>query len=412
MMPLSTIVVLLGVVCSVVSDPAPFSASNGGDFSIMTVTDNGELIVAEQNIIYRLSANLSVLDNVVTSGTVRGLSLTNGGQYVMVCVNTDRSCSGYNVTDFTNTLSGVMLSGNAPSEDDPVAMFPGEAEGDVYVGTVALGSPISYPMMLGQYNITGGLIMTDRTRDYIIQTSDLNERIFHTGFVIDDFAYYIVGDGGNDIRILRVCIDQSSQTFRALYEVELVCSGSVAFVDASVVRDYPYPGNDTLVLVVQPPLSVSSGTSGVCTYSLNAINTAMNNSQSNCAAMTEVERVVWTGSTLSDTVLLGLCAEEAVSLCSIGIFICNIHCFTVQIQVCNLLFQTGFDVVALSGGSLTSSPIVNEPLTQFTSSVIVQVEGELLMFIGTSDGRLLKVWFVQLVMEMCLIFLHIHVCTL
>ncbi|XP_065900650.1 plexin-A2-like isoform X2 [Dysidea avara] len=371
MMPLSTIVVLLGVVCSVVSDPAPFSASNGGDFSIMTVTDNGELIVAEQNIIYRLSANLSVLDNVVTSGTVRGLSLTNGGQYVMVCVNTDRSCSGYNVTDFTNTLSGVMLSGNAPSEDDPVAMFPGEAEGDVYVGTVALGSPISYPMMLGQYNITGGLIMTDRTRDYIIQTSDLNERIFHTGFVIDDFAYYIVGDGGNDIRILRVCIDQSSQTFRALYEVELVCSGSVAFVDASVVRDYPYPGNDTLVLVVQPPLSVSSGTSGVCTYSLNAINTAMNNSQSNCAAMTEVERVVWTGSTLSDTVLLGLCAEEAI-------------------QVCNLLFQTGFDVVALSGGSLTSSPIVNEPLTQFTSSVIVQVEGELLMFIGTSDGRLLK----------------------
>ena len=46
---------------------------------------------------------------------------------------------------------------------------------------------------------------------------------------------------------------------------------------------------------------------------------------------------------------------------------------------------------ALSGGSLTSSPVVSEALTQFTSSVIVLVEGEVLMFVGTSGGRLLKV---------------------
>ena len=40
---------------------------------------------------------------------------------------------------------------------------------------------------------------------------------------------------------------------------------------------------------------------------------------------------------------------------------------------------------------MTSTPVVSEPLTRYTSSVIVQVEGELLMFAGTSDGRLLKV---------------------
>jgi len=38
-----------------------------------------------------------------------------------------------------------------------------------------------------------------------------------------------------------------------------------------------------------------------------------------------------------------------------------------------------------------STPVVSEPLTRYTSSVIVQVEGELLIFIGTSDGELLKV---------------------
>jgi len=56
-----------------------------------------------------------------------------------------------------------------------------------------------------------------------------------------------------------------------------------------------------------------------------------------------------------------------------------------------LFFESGFDVEALDGGSLTSIPVFNETVNQFTSSVIIQVEEELLMFVGTSDGRLLKV---------------------
>ena len=61
------------------------------------------------------------------------------------------------------------------------------------------------------------------------------------------------------------------------------------------------------------------------------------------------------------------------------------------LQVCNLFVTSTFDVVALSGGSLTSTPVVSDALMEFTSSVIVRVEGELLMFIGTSEGRLSKV---------------------
>ena len=313
MIALSLIVVLLGVVCSVVSQLVPFPASNGGEFSIMTLTDNDEVIVAGRNVIYRLSANLSVLDSVTTSGAVRGLSLTNGGQYVMVCVNTGRSCSGYNVTDFTDTSSGIMLSGSAASEDDPVAMFPGEAEGDVYVGTAALGSSV-YPMVLGQYNITGGSIVTDkRTRDYDVSASLLSEREFHIGFVIGDYAYYIVEDREIDIRIVRICINESLQMFRALYEVDLECGGSVAFVGASVARDYPYPGNDTLFLAVRS--SVVDGLSRVCTYGISNINVIMDNSLTECANG-NLRRVVWGGSILSDAQLNTFCGRVTVSLCS------------------------------------------------------------------------------------------------
>ena len=46
-------------------------------------------------------------------------------------------------------------------------------------------------------------------------------------------------------------------------------------------------------------------------------------------------------------------------------------------------------------GDDVSSPLVigetDDQFNQFTSSVIMQVEGELLMFIGTRNGELLKV---------------------
>jgi len=318
-----------GCLAIAVSTPVPFSAglnASESQFSIMTLTDNCEVIVAgivtQRNVIYRLSPNLVALDSVTTSGTVRGLSLTNGGQYVMVCVDTDRSCSGYNVTDFNDILSGIELSGSAASEDDPVGMFPGEAEGDVYVGTAAVSTG-QYPMMLGQYSITGGSIVTDRTRDYDISTRLINERIFHTGFVLDDYAYYIVGDGGNDIRILRVCnqsIDQlldttnpGSQLFRAIYQVELVCGGSVVFAGASVVQDYPNPGNNTLVLAVRSVRS--SVASQICTYSISDINTAMDNSLSDCADNSVDRRTNWDES--DDVFDFGnLCTASTVSTSS------------------------------------------------------------------------------------------------
>ena len=62
--------------------------------------------------------------------------------------------------------------------------------------------------------------------------------------------------------------------------------------------------------------------------------------------------------------------------------------------MCTLGFSHFFDLVAIRGDDV-SSPLVieesNNQLNQFTSSVIVQVEGEPLTFIGTENGELLKV---------------------
>ena len=314
---LTPLSLLVGVISSVVSNPVPFPAGNGEEFSIMArLAQNDEVIVAGRNIIYRLSANLSVLDNVTTSGTVRGLSLTNGGQYVMVCVDTGRSCSGYNVTDLSDTVSGPMLSGSLVSEDDPVAMFPGEVQGSVYVGTAAVQTG-RYPMMLGQYSITGGSIVTDRVREYLTETDALY-RIFHTGFVINNYAYYIVGDGRTDIRILRVCIDPTTALprFRALYEVQLICSDtastSAVYRSSTLIRDYPQSGNDTLLMTLVPPPTISGGSTRVCAYNIRDIDNAINDSFRDCS-QTIVRRTVWSLSTRSDTQLSGICSLVSVS---------------------------------------------------------------------------------------------------
>ena len=67
-----------------------------------------EVFAAGGNIInYKLSANLSQLMNVVVSNdtavSVKGLSVSNGGQYIVACLTTG-SCIGYDVINLTSTM--------------------------------------------------------------------------------------------------------------------------------------------------------------------------------------------------------------------------------------------------------------------------------------------------------------------
>ena len=120
----------------------------------MTIGDTSdEVFAAGGNITYKLSANLSQLMNVTVSNDssvrVRGLSVSNGGQYIVACLTTG-SCIGYDVINLNRTMSSVPL--NQPGEvvftgDDPVVMLPGVAEQGmaVYTGTAIVGgSPPVY----------------------------------------------------------------------------------------------------------------------------------------------------------------------------------------------------------------------------------------------------------------------------
>ena len=63
-----------------------FSISSDEALSQMAIADNDEVFVAGENLIYKLSANLSQLMNVSVSSDssvrVRGLSVSNGGELV------------------------------------------------------------------------------------------------------------------------------------------------------------------------------------------------------------------------------------------------------------------------------------------------------------------------------------------
>ena len=276
----------------IISTANLFSLPNDETLSGMTIVNandenSDEVFVAGGNIIYKLSANLSQLMNVTVSNdadvSVRGLSVSNGGQYIVACLTTG-SCIGYDVINLTSTMSSVPLNqpgAEEATDNDPVAIFPGQAEGFVYTGTaIDVGTPSIYRMSLGRYRILGGSIMADKTRDYtLIRSGEFNTRIFKAGFIVDNFTYYIVEDDSLEFRILRVCNESTSADFQALYEVQLTCGAIALFASASVFESF-----NTLVLTVRSPdtVSLQSRSGRVCTYNINDINTAMDNGLTEC----------------------------------------------------------------------------------------------------------------------------------
>ena len=290
-MRLLVLVFCLEIICNPTANL--FSLTSDEAFSVIKIADSSsEVFVAGGNIVYKLSANLSHLMNVTVSNdaavSVRGLSVSNGGQYIVACLTT-ASCIGYDVTNLNRTMSSVHLNEpTALSGDDPVVMFPGAAERIVYTGT-ATDTEQAYLMSLGRYRISSESIVAVTTRDYYLKRSrDFNTRIFKAGFSVDNFIYYIVEDDGIDIRILRVCNESTNPRYEALYEVHLLCGQPALFVGASLYENFT---NNVLLLLVQPPASQVSS-SRLCTYQISDINSAMEAGRTDCANGNQ-RPVVW-----------------------------------------------------------------------------------------------------------------------
>ena len=320
---------LLLILCLEISSSAAisFSPMNDEAISAMKIADtSNELFVVGGNIIYKLSSNLSQLMSVAVSNdttvSVRGLSVSNGGQYIVACLTTG-SCIGYDVINLTS-MSSVPL--NEPgaavfASTDPVVMFPGVVGGIFHTGTAA-ESGQEYRMSLGQYKVSLGSIMSNITKDYILQrSSDFNTRVFKAGFV-DNFTYYIVEDDASKIRILRVCNETESDTFQALYEVQLICGDSaVVFAGASILDNFSNSSN-TLVLTVRSPDAASTAFGRVCTYNISDINTAMDNGSVACNDG-ESRGAVWDNDFPSDQPRFyqAVCSVATVSVLFIHSFI-------------------------------------------------------------------------------------------
>ena len=322
-MRIVTVVICIGIICS--STANQFAPSSDEELSVMTVDDNDEVYVAGENIIYKLSANLSQLMNVIVPSDstmrdvkVRGLSVSNGGEYIVACLTTGR-CIVYDVINLNATNSDVPL--NEPSEtnvfrdddlDYPVVIFPGDAVGIVHTGTAVDngGSPPVYRMSLGQYSVSSGSIMADTTRDYTLaRTGEFNTRVFKAGFTIDNFTYYIVEDDNIEIRVLRVCNSEIGR-FRGLYEVQLECGRSTLFAGASA----PLNLNDTLVLTVRSPDGRVVRSGRVCTYNISDINTAMENGRAACAAGSDITTIQTVWNVITTSAYAGICDISTVSI--------------------------------------------------------------------------------------------------
>ena len=285
-----TVVICIGIACTSTANLS--SPLIDETLSVITIADSGEVFVAGENIIYKLSANLSQLMNVTVSNDgsvrVRGLSVSNGGQYIMACLTTG-SCIGYDAINLNRTaMLSIVLDepeGDVFTDDFPVVMFPGAAEGIVYTGTFTETQQRNR-MSLGRYRISGGSIMADTTRDYTTSLS-FTGREFKAGFSVDNLIYYLVQDGDSEIRILRVCNESTISTFQALYEARLVCGQGMQgqallgiFSGVSILKN-----ENTLVLTVRSSdiVELAARSGRVCTYNISDINAAMDNGLTTCS---------------------------------------------------------------------------------------------------------------------------------
>ena len=315
-----------------------FSVTNDETFSAMTIAETGgEVFVAGGNIIYKLSANLSQLMNVTVSNdaavSVRGLSVSNGGQYIVACLTTG-SCIGYDVINLNSSSSIHFTEPPVLISDDPIVMFPGATEGIVYTG-IATDTNQTYRMSLGRYRISSGSIMAVTTRDYSLKRSgnlhysfkrsgNFNTRIFKAGFSVDNFTYFIVEDDDAEIRILRVCNESTNPTFKALYEVHLVCGKTASFVGASLYENFPNYTDNTLLLLVQPPCG-QTGSSRLCTYQISDINSAIEAGWNNCANRI-LRPVVWNLDGYFGFFFNVRCTDSSVSYCLYIFVVYNLFC--------------------------------------------------------------------------------------
>ena len=256
----------------------------------LQVDSQGRTFVAADNQLYRLNEDLVLQQTVNLSSPAVGISLSAGGEWLVVC--TRISCTVYNTSDLDSviTTTGIELGVR-----DRVAVFT--AGNTYYVGNVTILAGREGEILLRQYEYERS--NTLRSREF--QTGLDFNRIAYGGFLSGDYSYFVALDRSpRSLRIMRVCHVTSctgSCSFNALYEEDFSCGSTISsneddrICGVSVVDKFANSSGASIIL--SRCRSLSRSNNRVCVIKVADLDRTMERRYNECLAGRGVIHPAW-----------------------------------------------------------------------------------------------------------------------
>ena len=261
--------------------------------SVAVNRNNGEVFIAADSQIMRLSRDLVLQESVAVSGELVRIELSPDGSRLVGCLGGDtRTCLVYNTSDLTSGATATVENAHYNPENGLAIIT---TDNSFYLGSEGVVNMLGVGrdiILLAQYNYTSELIRnTAGTVRYQVDSNNF-VRHFYGGVARNDYVYYFVADQSpSDVRVLRVCDCArqdacTSDTWDALYEMPLNCrSNAVASTRVCSVDLVESFGdeNGPLVVVSWCDDGDMNTRNRVCAYKLSDIDEDMDNYYTQCA---------------------------------------------------------------------------------------------------------------------------------
>ena len=273
----------------------------------LQVDGEGRAFVAAGNQLLRLNSDLGIEQSVTLSSDAVNISLSSGGEWLVVC-SADLSCAVHSAND----LSTVSLtSASALAAANRVALFT--AGDSFYVGShdptdMGASAPGGILRLQQVYGLNGSSEFT-RSTNYVVSTNNFR-RDFFSGFMSGDNSYYIVSDHSpssrRDVRIMRVChvtscpSGESTCGVTAVYEEIIPCGGQVigggdGVCGVSLVEDFAETSGPSLVMARcrQGSTRPNYESNRICVVPISEVDSRMDEKYDECSIGTGTLTVTW-----------------------------------------------------------------------------------------------------------------------
>ncbi len=222
----------------------------------------------------------------LTGGDIVGLTTTPDGEWVIACVTTG-VCNVISSTDLSIVSTATLYAFIGDFNGISLFTAPVSDGQSYYIGSyggINEGSPLR--MRFNQRGFDGSSV----NRISGASTSGFDGRYYDGGFVLSNFAYFVVLDDDTNsavdqLRIVRVCLDN---TVQSQYELQLDCSASLF---DPMIRGVSVINEDTLIIGLSPSLS---GENRLCSFNITMINTMMDSTYQSCVVNgMDMTNVLW-----------------------------------------------------------------------------------------------------------------------